>query len=283
LARPGPAAPLRYEMCRLFSLRSTWIAAAATVAVAVCVSLVMAGTGIGVPLSAGDSPSLTPAVRILTGWPSGDVFLLPPVALAAGLLGAFAFGEEFRYPALAPGRSPVPRRLSLLAAKLAVSAAFAVLLSVTVAIVNAVGVTVFFGEGALALPSRGDLSAAGDPWQLDLAAVFAFTAGCAWAGVLSAGIFRSGTVGTAVVVAVPLLLAPVVRGLIGDGLAQGRSIEGLPGRLEAAMLVPWPPGTERGVAALLNLASQPTGFALLLSLMALLTGYLLTALTGRSG
>jgi hypothetical protein len=253
------------------------------VAVAVCVSLVMAGTGVGLPLSAGNSPSLTPVVRILTGWPSGDVFLLPPVAVGAGLLGAFAFGEEFRYPALAPGRSPVQRRLSLLAAKLAVSAAFAVLLSLTVAIVNAVGVTLFFGEAALALPSHGDGSAAGGSWQLNLAAVFAFSAGCAWAGVLSAGIFRSGTVGTAVVVAVPLLLAPVVRSLIGDGSAQGRSIEGLPGRLEAALLVPWPPGTERGIAAVLNMASQPTGLALVLSLVALLAGYLVTALTGRTG
>jgi ABC-type multidrug transport system ATPase subunit len=286
VARPGPAAPLRYELCRLSSVRSTWIAMAVTVAVALCISLVMARTGTGLPSGSsgpsGSGDSLPPAVRLLTGWPAGGVFFLPPVAVAAGLLGAFAFGEEFRYPALAPARSPVPRRLSLLAAKLAVSATSAVLLSTVVAVVNAAGVTLLFGSEALALPSDVT-SAGGASWQLHIAAVFVFAVGCAWAGVLAAGIFRSGTLGTAVVVAVPLLLAPVVRTLLGDAPAPGRSADGLPARLEAALLVPWPPGTERWVAAVLELASQPVGSALALSLAALLAGYLVTALSSRAG
>ena len=109
--------------------------------------------------------------------------------------------------------------------------------------------------------------------------MFAFAVGCAWAGVLAAGIFRSGLVGTAVVVAVPLLLAPVVRSLLGDAR---HTTDGLPGRLEATLLMPWPPGTERWVAALVELASQPVGFALALTLAALLAGYLVTTLNSRS-
>ncbi|WP_314176336.1 ATP-binding cassette domain-containing protein [Streptomyces winkii] len=280
VARPGPAAPLRYELCRFASVRSTWVAMAVTVAVALCVALVMARTGMGVPSGSGDP--LPPVVRLLTSWPSGGgLFLLPPVAVAAGLLGAWASGEEFRYPVLAPARAPVPRRLSLLAAKLAVTGTLAVLLSIVVAAVNAAGVSLVFGSEALALPAGGTSS--GDlPWQLHLAAVFAFAAGCAWAGVLAGGIFRSATVGTAVVVAVPLLLAPVVRALLGGDSASARSTDGLPGRLEAALLVPWPPGTERWVSALLELASQPVGSALVLSLAALLAGYLVTALSGKA-
>ncbi|MBX9365627.1 ATP-binding cassette domain-containing protein, partial [Streptomyces sp. WAC04114] len=42
---------------------------------------------------------------------------LPPAALGAGLLGALAFGDEFRHPALAADRGTVPRRLGLLTAK----------------------------------------------------------------------------------------------------------------------------------------------------------------------
>jgi hypothetical protein len=261
----------------------------------------MALTGVGLPSRSEGSPAT--AVRLLTGWPSAGVFFLPPAAVASGLLGAFAFGEEFRYPALAPARSPVPRRLSLLAAKLAVSASLAVLLSVAVAVVNAAGVTLFFGSQALALPT--DVSSAspvpslpgGGSWRLHIAAVFVFAAGCAWAGLLAAGIFRSGVVGTAVVVSVPLLLAPLAGALLGDApegasasqsvshsassSASGASAGGLPERLEAALLVPWPPGTERWVAAVLELVAQPVGCALALSLVALLTGYLVIAMNGR--
>lgn len=249
-----------------------------TSAVTFCVCLVMAHTGAGLPSGSGDS--LTPAVRLLAGWPSGGVFFLPPAAVAAGLLGAFAFGEEFRHPTLAPARSPVPRRLSLLAAKLAVSAMVALLLSALVAIVNAAGVTLLFGSGALALPPD-TATAAGNSWQLHIAAVFAYAVGCAWSGVLAAGLFRSGVVGTAVVVTVPLLLAPVVRTWLGDAPGPGRSTDGLPGRLEAALLVPWPPGTEEWVAAALELLSQPVGTALALSLTVLLAGYVLTVLTSK--
>lgn len=288
LAHPGPAAPLRYELCRLFSVRTTWIILAAAVATALCTALVLARTGIGLPSS---GSSVAPAVRLLTGWPSGGVFLLPPAAVAVGLLGALAFGEEFRHPALAPARSSVPRRLGLLSAKLAVSAALAVALSLVVAVLNSAGVSLFFGGDVLALPAdtaapdswpssassppRGDA-----PWQLHVAAVLALTVGCAWAGLLAAGIFRSAAAGTAVVLAVPTLVAPAVRTLLGG--PAGRSLEGLPGRLESALLVPWPPGAEDWVSAGFRIASQPVGPALVLSLAALLFAYLLTAVRSRA-
>lgn len=286
VARPGPVAPLRYELRRLFSVRTTWVTMAAAVLTALCLALVLARTGIGLP-PASDS-TVAPAVRLLTGWPSGGVFLLPPVAVAVGLLGALAFSEEFRYPALAPARSPVPRRLSLLASKLAVSAALSVVLSLAVAALNAAALTLFFGPGVLALssatsdsafPSAG--SSGGDaPWQLHVAAVLAFTIGCAWAGLLAAGIFRSATLGTAVVLAVPILIAPAVRPLLGG--STGRSLDGLPERLEAALLVPWPPGAERWVSAAIQFASQPVAQALALSLAVLFFVHLVTAVRSRA-
>jgi hypothetical protein len=279
VARPGPVAPLRYELFRLCSVRITWIAIAASIATALCTALVLARTGIGLPSASGSS--VEPSVRLLTGWPSGSAFLLPPAAVAVGLLGALAFGEEFRYPALAPARSPVPRRISLLAAKLAVSGALAVVLSLVVAAVNAATLSVLFGGDVFASPSGSSSSAAGGaPWELHFTAMLALTVGCGWAGVLAGGIFRSATVGTAVVVAVPLLIAPAVRTLLGG--PTGRSLDGLPQRLESVLLVPWPPAAEHWVSAGFHLASQPVGPALVLSLVALLFAYLITAVRSRA-
>ena len=186
VARPGPVAPLRYELFRLCSVRITWIAIAACIATALCTALVLARTGIGLPSASGSS--VEPSVRLLTGWPSGSAFLLPPAAVAVGLLGALAFGEEFRYPALAPARSPVPRRISLLAAKLAVSGALAVVLSLVVAAVNAATLSVLFGGDVFASPAGSfSSSAGGAPWELHFMAMLALTVGCGWAGVLAGG------------------------------------------------------------------------------------------------
>ncbi|WP_316311903.1 hypothetical protein, partial [Clavibacter michiganensis] len=44
----------------------------------------------------------TPQPRLLAAWPRE--LPLPPAALGAGLLGALAFGDEFRHPALAADR-----------------------------------------------------------------------------------------------------------------------------------------------------------------------------------
>ncbi|MGH3325375.1 MAG: hypothetical protein ACRDOV_13280, partial [Streptomyces sp.] len=127
----------------------------------------------------------------------------------------------------------------------------------------------------------GSVSSGGDTaWQIQVAAVLALTVGCAWAGVLAAGIFRSTAVGTAVVLAVPLLIAPVARKLLSG--PAGRSLDGLPGRLESALLVPWPPGADRWVSVGFRLASQPFGRALALSLTALLCAYLITAVRSRA-
>lgn len=290
--RPGPAAPLRYELLRITGLRSTWTVLALTLGTALCLALVMAGTGTALPPASAASPARP--VRMLTGWPYGGLLPLPPAAFAAGLLGALAFGEEFRHPALAPARSPVARRVSLLAAKLAVSGTLAVLLSAATAILNAAAVALLFGPEALAFPAEaGSAQAAASTaglWRLHIAAVVAFAVGAAWAGVLAAGVFRSGLAGTAAVLAIPLLVTPVVRTVLGgapagDGAtaATDGSITGLPARLETALLMPWPPGTARWLAALVELASQPLGCALALALALLFAGYFATVPGRRAG
>jgi hypothetical protein len=104
--------------------------------------------------------------------------------------------------------------------------------------------------------------------------------GCAWAGVLAAGIFRSTTAGLAAVVAVPILVVPLVHKAL-DGPAV-RTAEGFPVRMRKVFLLQWPFGGERYLSAAARVIAQPVGGALALSLTALLCAYLLTTLRSRA-
>lgn len=107
----APLRPLRYEVRRLLGVPGTWLVLVATVGLSALIAVLLARGG-GTPLP-----------TALAGWPA--LSPLPPAALGAGLLGAFSFGDEYRYPALTTGRGTVPRRLGLLLAKLTVAAAAA--------------------------------------------------------------------------------------------------------------------------------------------------------------
>lgn len=271
IARPGPVAPLRYELRRLFGVRTTWLTLAAAALAALVLGLVSVGTGNGLPQRS-DSV-LGGAARVLTGWPEGRALVLSPAAFAAGVLGALSFGQEFRYPALAPARTSVPRRLGLLAAKLTVSAAVALALCLGIAGLNAASVSLALGPDVL---TEGP---SGTDFQVQAMAVSVFTVGCAWVGVLAAGICRSTLAGTAVVLAVPLVIAPAVRGLLAG--PADRSLDGLPKRLDAVLVVPWPAGADHLLSVVLRLVSQPIGCAVALCLCVLLCLYLCTSLRGR--
>jgi hypothetical protein len=250
--RPGPGWPLRYELRRATGVPTGWwvLTAALLTGLAAAIGLALAG-------------ARTPE-RTLAGWP--EPLPLPPVAVAAGLLGALSFGQEFRYPALAPLRAAVPCRLSLLGGKLLVTAVAALLLSCAGVALN---------HGALYVLFGGEAPGAG-AWAAALAGVAALAVGCAWAGLLAAGVFRSTPAGLAAVAAVPLVLAPALRALL-DGPV-GRSLGGLPERLQALTSLPFASGVDRWLSASVRLASQPVGWALALSVAVLSCGYALLSL-----
>ncbi|MBT2385649.1 ATP-binding cassette domain-containing protein [Streptomyces sp. ISL-11] len=255
LSAPDPAWPLRYEFRRATGVRTGWVVAAAALASSLLASVLLARTG-------------SPEPRLFTGWPS--MLPLPPAAFGAGLLGALSFGQEFRYPALAPDQGTVPRRLGLLCAKLLVTAAAAVLLALVAVALDAAAVGLLFGDIAMGL--------AGD-WEVALLGWAGLTLGCAWAGLLAAGLFRSTALGLVAVLAVPTLVVPVLGGVLAEPAA--RSLAGLPERLRSAAVVQWPTGMDQGVSAALRLVSQPVGWALALSLTALLGAYVLAMFRGR--
>ncbi|MEV2251985.1 ABC transporter ATP-binding protein [Streptomyces sp. NPDC050147] len=253
----SPLRPLRYELCRATGVGTGYLTTAAVLAVSAVLCVFLARSG------------HTPQPHLLAAWP--QELPLPPAALGAGLLGALAFGEEFRHPALAADRGTVPRRLGLLSAKLTVAAATALLLSLLVLVSDAAILHLVYGEEVTKVPSD---------WLSLTASWVALVCGCAWAGVLAGGVFRSTTAGLAAVLAVPIVVVPLVqRALEGPSV---RSAAGLPGRLRDLALVQWPFGVERYLAGGVRMVAQPVGSALTLSLTALLCAYLLTGMRGRA-
>ncbi|MFF6948182.1 ATP-binding cassette domain-containing protein [Streptomyces iakyrus] len=253
---PSPLRPLRYEIRRAAGIGTGFLTGAVVLAVSAVTAVVLARIG------------HTPQPRLLAAWPRE--LPLPPAALGAGLLGALSFGDEFRHPALAADRGTVPRRLGLLAAKLLVSSATALVLAVLTVGCDAEVLYLVYGRELARVPAG---------WLPMSASWIGLVVGCAWAGVLAAGVFRSTTAGLAAVAAVPLLVVPVVHQLVNGPSV--RTAAGLPMRLREALLPRWPFGGERYLEAALNVVSQPVGGALTLSLTALLCAYLLTGLRSR--
>ncbi|MEE1760712.1 ABC transporter ATP-binding protein [Streptomyces sp. SP18BB07] len=253
---PSPLRPLRYELRRAGGVGTAYVTAVAVLVTSALMAVVLARIG------------HTPQPRLLAAWPRE--LPLPPAAIGSGLLGAMAFGDEFRHPALAADRGTVPRRLGLLVAKLLVAAATAVLLAVLAVGCDLEVLYLVYGPELISVPA--DWLSLGASWV-------GLVVGCAWAGVLAAGVFRSTSAGLAAVVAVPLLVVPLVqKALEGSSV---RSAIGFPMRLRELVLVQWPFGGERYLEAVARAIAQPVGGALLLSLTALLGAYVVTNLRGR--
>ncbi|MCX5193916.1 ABC transporter ATP-binding protein [Streptomyces sp. NBC_00249] len=252
----GPLRPLRYELLRVFGTATPLLTAALVVIVSAVTALVLARAG------------HTPRNRVLAAWP--ELLPLPPAALGAGLLGALAFGEEYRYPALAADRGTVPRRMGLLFAKLGVCAALALTLGALAVTADAAALRLVFGAGPLRAPAE---------WLSPAASWAGLLVGCAWAGVLASGVFRSASAGLAAVVAVPVLVVPLVRKVL-DG-PSAYPVTGIVARLRGLTWSQWPPEADRLVLGALRVMAQPVGTALVLSLMVLLCAYGFTGLRGR--
>ncbi|MFD3732794.1 ATP-binding cassette domain-containing protein [Streptomyces sp. NPDC058632] len=254
---PRPLRPLRYEIRRVTGVRTGFLVGAAVLVMSALTAVLLARIG------------HTPQPRLLAAWP-GEL-PLPPAALGAGLLGALAFGDEFRHPALAADRGRVPRRLGLLTAKLLVASASALVLAVLTIGCDAELLYLVYGRELVEIPA--DWLSLGASW-------LGLVIGCAWAGVLAAGVFRSTTAGLAAVVAVPLLVVPLMHGLVerlSVWTAAGASL-----RMREVSLRHWPFGGEGYLEGALRMIAQPVGGAMALSLAVLLCAYLLASLRNRA-
>ncbi|WP_030754370.1 ATP-binding cassette domain-containing protein [Streptomyces griseus] len=253
----APLRPLRYELRRITGLPSTGLVVAGVLAVSAALAVLL-GRGGGTPLPAA-----------LAAWP--DLLPLPPAALGAGLLGALSFGEEYRHPALAAGRGAVPRRLALLLAKLAVTGALALLLGVLTAGADLAALRLFYGADLIAVPGK---------WSGMSASWLGLVVGCAWAGVLGAGVFRAAAAGVAAVLFVPVAFVPLLRQVMSGPAV--RSVAGLPSRLGEFVGPRWAPSLDRWFAGALEVVGRPAGVALALTLTVLLCAYVFTGLRGQA-
>ncbi|MGC4997628.1 ATP-binding cassette domain-containing protein [Streptomyces sp. DT195] len=252
----SPLRPLRYELRRATGTGTGFVICGAALVVSVVTAVVLARIG------------HTPQARLFAAWPRE--LPLPPVALAAGLLGALAFGDEFRHPALATDRGTVPRRLGLLTAKLAVCGITAGMLAFLALGCDAELLYLVYGRELVQVP--GD-------WLPLCASWLALVVGCAWAGVLAAGVFRSTAAGLAAVLAVPVAVVPLVHRMFEGSYV--RVAAGIHLRMREVLLLQWPFGGERYLLGLARVIAQPVGGAMTLSLAALLCAYLITTLRAR--
>ncbi|MFE6714364.1 ATP-binding cassette domain-containing protein [Streptomyces sp. NPDC057695] len=253
----SPLRPLRYEIRRLLGVPSTPLVVAAVLLVSVTLALLLGRGG----------RAALPAV--LAGWPA--LSPLPPAALGAGLLGAFSFGEEYRYPALTTGRGAVPRRPGLLMAKLTVAAAVALVLGAAVVVVDLEVLRFVYGGELIAVPRN---------WPTMSASWLGLMVGCAWAGVLGAGVFRAAAAGVAAVLAVPVAFVPLMQKVLTGPSV--RSAAGLPSRLREFAGPQWSPAVDRWLAGALRVLGQPAGVALSLTLTGLFCAYVFTGLRRKA-
>lgn len=253
---PTPLRPLRYEVRRATGIATGFLICGAVLVVSAITAALLARLG------------HTEPTRLFVAWPRE--LPLPPAALGAGLLGAMAFGDEFRHPSLAADRGTVPRRLGLLTAKLLVSAVTALLLAFLTVGCDAEVLYLLYGRELTQVPVD---------WFSTSVSWFGLVAGCAWAGVLAAGVFRSTTAGLAAVLAVPVVVVPLVHRVL-DGQAV-RMTTGLSVRVRELRLLQWPFGGERYLAGAARALAQPVGGALTLSLTVLLCAYVLTSLRSK--
>ncbi|MGW7259895.1 ATP-binding cassette domain-containing protein [Streptomyces sp. NPDC054834] len=253
---PSPLRPLRYELRRACGIGTGFLTCGAVLVVSALAAVLLARLG------------HTPQARLFAAWPLE--LPLPPAALGAALLGALAFGDEFRHPALAADRGTVPRRLGLLTAKLLVSGATAGMLAFLTVGCDAEALYIVYGQEFAKVPAD---------WLSLSASWFGLVVGCGWAGVLAAGVFRSTTGGLAAVVAVPVVVVPLVEKALEGPAA--RMAADFPLRMHQVFLLQWPFGGERYLVAAARVIAQPVGGALTLSLTALLCAYLLTTLRSR--
>ncbi|MBB4985264.1 MULTISPECIES: ABC transporter ATP-binding protein [Streptomyces] len=253
----SPLRPLRYELHRLLGVPSTPLVVAAVLLVSVTLALLL-GRGGRAELPA-----------VFTGWPA--LSPLPPAALGAGLLGAFSFGEEYRYPALTTGRGAVPRRPGLLLAKLAVAAVVALALGALVVAADLTALRFVYGGELVPVPKN---------WPTLSASWLGLVVGCAWAGVLGAGVFRAAAAGVAAVLAVPVAFVPLMQKVLSGPSV--RSAAGLPARLREFAGPQWSPALDRWLAGALRVVAQPAGVALSLTLTGLLCAYVFTGLRRKA-
>jgi ABC-2 type transport system permease protein len=246
---------LRYELVRLRTLRSTWWLTGLSLLVAGLLAL--GALGIKGPLT------VTNYGDILTGGGGGAIFL---DSILLSLIGVFAIGHEYRYGTIRPTLSALPRRSTLLAAKVLVVAGYVFAVTLVCLVLRYAIAVAILGHRLLRLGLFPTPMARVWIGSIVYTVIFALV------GFALAGLFRNIPAAIVTVILMPLLVENVLRGLLG--LHVFHSIRGF------AKVLPFSSGAQifryqpvdNGGAGFLAVPSPIDGLLVFLAFLAIVLG-----------
>jgi ABC-2 type transport system permease protein len=192
---------LRYEWVRLRTLRSTWWLTGLSILASGLLGLTALGSKKGFT-------ALDYAYN-LVGGPLAIFVLLMSVLL--GMIGVFSLGHEYRYGTIRPTLGAIPRRSTLMAAKVLVVVAYVGLIGIVCQVLRYLVMLLILGSK---LTDLGLFPAQlGRIWlgTLCYPIVFALT------GMALAGLFRSVPTAIVLTIVMPVIAENIIRGLLSIG------------------------------------------------------------------
>lgn len=190
---------LRYEWMRLRTLRSTWWLTG--------LSLLIAGLLGLFALGLQERPlTVTDYGDIVTGGGGGAIFL---VSILLSMIGVFAIGHEYRYGTIRPTLSALPRRSTVMAAKIVVVAGYVFVVALVGLLLRYAVSVAILGHRLLRLGMFPTPMAR--VWIGSAAYIVIF----ALVGLALAGLFRNIPAAIVTVILLPLLVETILRGLLG--------------------------------------------------------------------
>jgi ABC-type transport system involved in multi-copper enzyme maturation permease subunit len=189
---------LRYEWVRLRTLRSTyWLTG---------IALLVGGLLALPALSLTDNATLSQQDYgdIITGGGGGAIFL---ISIFLGLLGVFTIGHEYRYGTIRPTLCAIPRRSTLMAAKLIVVMVWVAAVAIVIQALRFLICWLILGSKFTAHPFDGV-----NPrlWIGSIGYIVAF----ALVGLAFAGLFRSMPGAIVTLIVMPLIAENLIHGLL---------------------------------------------------------------------
>ena len=218
---------LRYEWVRLLTIRSTYWLVGLALAFQLSMSLLIAwnlpSSG---PLSGGEEPF---AILVTIGASTGVAPLF--IAYLIGLLGVFSMGHEYRHGMIRATLTALPRRGTVLVAKVlttAVVSAAAAVLCVVAALVSAL----VFGVG---LPDGGDVLSV-------TTGTVVFTVLFTISGLAFALVLRNQTAAVAMLLLVPSVGESIIRAIVLAIKAASDDPQGTGGLVDVLNFLPYDAG-----------------------------------------
>jgi ABC-type transport system involved in multi-copper enzyme maturation permease subunit len=247
---------LRYEWVRLTTLRSTWWLTG--------LALLIAGLLGLFALSLKGALTVTNYGDIVTGGGGGGIFL---DSILLSMIGIFAIGHEYRYGTIRPTLSALPRRSTVVAAKVLVVAGY-------VFVVALIGVVLRYVIALVILGHRlTDLGLFPSPlarvWIGSIVYIVIF----ALVGFALAGLFRNIPAAIVTVILLPLLVETILRGLLG--LHVFHSIRGFAKALPfsaGAQIFSYPSADNGNSGDSVRLPSPVDGLLVFLAFLAIVLG-----------